>query len=174
MAARSRPRGGQLKDEFDEERSLWNQIRADARRIDQLMVCFLSCQHSHFPCKHFFIGLEFISTTLALNDYTMAPRDLTKELAITPSYKGGRLGYVPIDDKTQTTTTGIPTEKEEGLWRTIQRQAKAVDKSVVGRRQAVSNCTSSTLESRQYNHCAATHHFAAIPSLKIVSRTSMS
>ncbi|KAF2024612.1 hypothetical protein EK21DRAFT_78341 [Setomelanomma holmii] len=37
MAARSRPRGGQLKDEFDEERSLWNQIRADARRIDQLM-----------------------------------------------------------------------------------------------------------------------------------------
>lgn len=38
MAARSRPRGGQLKDEFDEERSLWNQIRSDARRIDQLMV----------------------------------------------------------------------------------------------------------------------------------------
>ncbi|KAL5119658.1 hypothetical protein ACEQ8H_002504 [Pleosporales sp. CAS-2024a] len=37
MAARSRPRGGQHKDEFDEERSLWNQIRADARRIDQLM-----------------------------------------------------------------------------------------------------------------------------------------
>lgn len=40
MAARSRPRGGQHKDEFDEERSLWNQIRADARRIDQLMVSF--------------------------------------------------------------------------------------------------------------------------------------
>ncbi|KAH7380400.1 SGF29 tudor-like domain-containing protein [Phaeosphaeria sp. MPI-PUGE-AT-0046c] len=38
MAARSRPRGGQHKDEFDEERSLWNQIRADARRIDQLMA----------------------------------------------------------------------------------------------------------------------------------------
>jgi hypothetical protein len=41
MAARSRPRGGQLKDEFDEERSLWNQIRADARRIDQLIVSLL-------------------------------------------------------------------------------------------------------------------------------------
>lgn len=38
MAVRSRPRGGQIKDEFDEERSLWNQIRADARRIDQLIV----------------------------------------------------------------------------------------------------------------------------------------
>jgi SAGA-associated factor 29 len=38
MAARSRPRGGQLKEEFDEERSLWNQIRSDARRIDQLMA----------------------------------------------------------------------------------------------------------------------------------------
>jgi hypothetical protein len=41
MAARSRPRGGQHKDEFDEERLLWNQIRADARRIDQLIVSIL-------------------------------------------------------------------------------------------------------------------------------------
>ncbi|PSN66113.1 hypothetical protein BS50DRAFT_677394 [Corynespora cassiicola Philippines] len=38
MAARSRPRAGQLKEEVDEERSLWNQIRAEARRIDQLMA----------------------------------------------------------------------------------------------------------------------------------------
>ncbi|KAJ4321931.1 hypothetical protein N0V94_002643 [Neodidymelliopsis sp. IMI 364377] len=38
MAARSRPRGGQIKDEFDEERSLWNQIRSDGRSIDQLMA----------------------------------------------------------------------------------------------------------------------------------------
>ena len=38
MAARSRPRAGQLKDEIDEERSLWNQIKADGRRFDQLMV----------------------------------------------------------------------------------------------------------------------------------------
>lgn len=38
MAARSRPRGGQIKDEYDEERSLWNQIKSDARHIDQLMV----------------------------------------------------------------------------------------------------------------------------------------
>jgi hypothetical protein len=48
MAARSRPRGGQLKDEFDEERSLWNQIRADARRIDQLMVSSL---HTFLPSR---------------------------------------------------------------------------------------------------------------------------
>lgn len=27
-----------MKDEFDEERSLWNQIKSDARHIDQLMV----------------------------------------------------------------------------------------------------------------------------------------
>ncbi|KAF2621798.1 hypothetical protein BU25DRAFT_415809 [Macroventuria anomochaeta] len=38
MAARSRPRGGQMKDEYDEERSLWNQIKSDARHIDQLMA----------------------------------------------------------------------------------------------------------------------------------------
>jgi SAGA-associated factor 29 len=38
MAARSRPRGGQIKDEFDEERSLWNQIKSDGRSIDQLMA----------------------------------------------------------------------------------------------------------------------------------------
>ncbi|KAL6703912.1 hypothetical protein ACN47E_008948 [Coniothyrium glycines] len=37
MAARSRPRGGQLKEEFDEERSIWNSIKADGRRVDQLM-----------------------------------------------------------------------------------------------------------------------------------------
>ncbi|CAO2651954.1 Nn.00g002370.m01.CDS01 [Neocucurbitaria sp. VM-36] len=37
MAARSRPRGGQLKDEFDEERSIWNSIKSDGKRVDQLM-----------------------------------------------------------------------------------------------------------------------------------------
>ncbi|KAH9867095.1 hypothetical protein IAQ61_007687 [Plenodomus lingam] len=37
MAARNRPRGGQLKEEFDEERSIWNSIKADGRRVDQLM-----------------------------------------------------------------------------------------------------------------------------------------
>ncbi|KAF2122716.1 SGF29 tudor-like domain-containing protein [Lophiotrema nucula] len=36
MAARSRPRA-QLKEEVDEERSIWSQIRADAKRVDQLM-----------------------------------------------------------------------------------------------------------------------------------------
>jgi hypothetical protein len=38
MAARSRPRAGQIKDEIDEERSLWNQIKSDGRKFDQLMV----------------------------------------------------------------------------------------------------------------------------------------
>ncbi|KAH9866113.1 hypothetical protein J1614_008677 [Plenodomus biglobosus] len=37
MAARNRPRGGQLKEEYDEERSIWNSIKADGRRVDQLM-----------------------------------------------------------------------------------------------------------------------------------------
>jgi hypothetical protein len=55
MAARSRPRGGHTKDEFDEERALWNQIRADARRIDQLMVSIayfvkLPNTHSTIAC----------------------------------------------------------------------------------------------------------------------------
>ncbi|KAF7674711.1 hypothetical protein GT037_007471 [Alternaria burnsii] len=36
MAARSRPRG-QLKEEFDEERVIWNSIKTDGRRVDQLM-----------------------------------------------------------------------------------------------------------------------------------------
>ncbi|KAF1972566.1 hypothetical protein BU23DRAFT_534885 [Bimuria novae-zelandiae CBS 107.79] len=38
MAARNRPRAGQLKDEIDEERHLWNQIRADGKRFDQHMA----------------------------------------------------------------------------------------------------------------------------------------
>ncbi|KAF1951175.1 hypothetical protein CC80DRAFT_481414 [Byssothecium circinans] len=38
MASRNRPRAGQLKDEIDEERSLWNQIKTDGRKFDQLMA----------------------------------------------------------------------------------------------------------------------------------------
>ncbi|KAJ4370237.1 hypothetical protein N0V86_008974 [Didymella sp. IMI 355093] len=38
MAARSRPRGGQMKDEYDEERSIWNGIKSEGRNIDQLMA----------------------------------------------------------------------------------------------------------------------------------------
>ncbi|KAH7385937.1 SGF29 tudor-like domain-containing protein [Pyrenochaeta sp. MPI-SDFR-AT-0127] len=37
MAARSRPRGGQLKEEIDEERAIWNSIKADGKRVDQLI-----------------------------------------------------------------------------------------------------------------------------------------
>jgi SAGA-associated factor 29 len=38
MAARSRPRAGQVKEEVDEERSIWNQLRSDAKRVDALVV----------------------------------------------------------------------------------------------------------------------------------------
>jgi SAGA-associated factor 29 len=38
MAARSRPRAGQIKDDYDEERTIWSQIRDDAKRVDMLMV----------------------------------------------------------------------------------------------------------------------------------------
>lgn len=38
MAARSRPRAGQIKEDFDEERSLWSQILEEAKRIDVLTV----------------------------------------------------------------------------------------------------------------------------------------
>ncbi|KAF2757618.1 hypothetical protein EJ05DRAFT_538780 [Pseudovirgaria hyperparasitica] len=38
MAARSRPRAGQAKDDADEERSLWNQVRENARKGDSLMA----------------------------------------------------------------------------------------------------------------------------------------
>ncbi|EKG20953.1 SAGA-associated factor 29 [Macrophomina phaseolina MS6] len=37
MTSRSRPRGAQLKDDADEERSIWNQLRADAKKVDQLV-----------------------------------------------------------------------------------------------------------------------------------------
>ncbi|KAF2199471.1 hypothetical protein GQ43DRAFT_420194 [Delitschia confertaspora ATCC 74209] len=37
MSARNRPRAGQLKEE-DEEKTLWTQIRADARKIDALIA----------------------------------------------------------------------------------------------------------------------------------------
>ncbi|OJD34265.1 saga complex component [Diplodia corticola] len=37
MMSRSRPRGAQLKDDADEERSIWNQLRADAKKVDALV-----------------------------------------------------------------------------------------------------------------------------------------
>ncbi|KAB2569389.1 SAGA-associated factor 29 [Lasiodiplodia theobromae] len=37
MTSRSRPRGAQLKDDADEERSIWNQLRADAKKVDALV-----------------------------------------------------------------------------------------------------------------------------------------
>ncbi|OMP87793.1 hypothetical protein BK809_0007883 [Diplodia seriata] len=37
MTSRSRPRGTQLKDDADEERSIWNQLRADAKKVDALV-----------------------------------------------------------------------------------------------------------------------------------------
>jgi len=40
MSIRSRPRAGQLKDEVDEERTLWASIQADAKKIDSLVVMF--------------------------------------------------------------------------------------------------------------------------------------
>ena len=42
MAARSRPRAGQIKDEMDVERSIWSQIREYARRVDSLVVSLIN------------------------------------------------------------------------------------------------------------------------------------
>lgn len=36
-----------MKDEYDEERSLWNQIKGDARHIDQLMVSNVVIHQHH-------------------------------------------------------------------------------------------------------------------------------
>ena len=46
MAARSRPRAGQQRDEIDEEQHLWNTIRADGKRFDQLMVSLFRLYHA--------------------------------------------------------------------------------------------------------------------------------
>lgn len=41
MSRNSRgPRAGQTKDDADEERSIWNQLRADAKKVDALLVSF--------------------------------------------------------------------------------------------------------------------------------------
>src|SRR5215469_9441782 len=41
MASRNRNRPGVVKEDADEERSLWNQIRSESKRIDSLVVSFL-------------------------------------------------------------------------------------------------------------------------------------
>lgn len=74
MAARSRPRGGQLKEEFDEERSIWNSIKADGRRVDQLMVrhiavfvvivgsslFYISFRNKVLPWRHLVQELDYL------------------------------------------------------------------------------------------------------------------
>lgn len=47
MAARNRPRAGQIKNDADEEMSIWNQLRSDAKRVDVLVVRI--CQLSMCP-----------------------------------------------------------------------------------------------------------------------------
>jgi hypothetical protein len=51
MAARNRNRPGLVKEDADEERSLWNQIRSESKRIDDLVVriIFIFCIGSLQP-----------------------------------------------------------------------------------------------------------------------------
>jgi len=52
MAARNRNRPGLVKEDADEERSLWNQIRSESKRIDDLIVRIIfvsvSARYSYF------------------------------------------------------------------------------------------------------------------------------
>jgi SAGA-associated factor 29 len=58
MASRNRNRQAPVKDDADEERSLWNQLVTDAKRVDGLIVCLPICCHvlSVAPLTHI---LEF-------------------------------------------------------------------------------------------------------------------
>jgi hypothetical protein len=99
-----------MKDEFDEERSLWNQIKSDARHIDQLMVSILlrtqprnSIHVSKQVCQRI-EGMErfgwFQNTACNRKIQWMAIRETPREL----------------------------TPGERGIWKQIQTAARKIDK----------------------------------------------
>jgi hypothetical protein len=67
----------------------------------------------------------------------MAPRDFTKEPANTPSYVGHDHAS-PDRRRTQTSdlNTPIAAAEEASIWVDIRKQAKHIDKLMVGRKEA--------------------------------------
>ena len=49
MAARSRPRNGQPREDANEERNIWNQVRNDAKRVDTLTVRVMGQRKALLP-----------------------------------------------------------------------------------------------------------------------------
>jgi hypothetical protein len=126
MAARSRPRGGQLKDEFDEERSLWNQIRADARRIDQLMASYISISNNVFFASSFF-SLWSISKQHPRYKYIMSPPpDLVKEIENSSGFQGSPASKTRRQSRR-------PKEEEIALWKQIREAGTKIDRMMVCR-----------------------------------------
>lgn len=92
MAARSRPRG-QLKEEFDEERVIWNSIKSDGRRVDQLMVWDFSIK----PSSALMFGVFCLCAQWAMQHATYATGGSRAHLqcaivACALTAGGGRLG----------------------------------------------------------------------------------
>ena len=113
MAARSRPRG-QLKEEFDEERVIWNSIKSDGRRVDQLMVRVFS--HPLHPQRY---HPTFVQTSLPFSIHIMSsiPQNLQdSEGRVEAAPRRGRRREPP---------------QHQATWDSIKDLAKRVDRSMV-------------------------------------------
>jgi hypothetical protein len=141
MAVRSRPRGGQIKDEFDEERSLWNQIRADARRIDQLIVSTSLILNISVLASIILLVSEQTTMVFYSKREFLPPDNILKELANSDGYVSHDLFAQEYRGRTRRSTTGPRnTTKSEGdeLWGRILQQANGCDCLLVS--ESYGNC----------------------------------
>lgn len=91
MAARSRPRG-QLKEEFDEERVIWNSIKSDGRRVDQLMVCDISIKAFSLTSSRLIHNAPYNTQAVHLLEAPLAMLDLRSYIASSSSDEKDRRG----------------------------------------------------------------------------------
>jgi hypothetical protein len=113
MAARSRPRGGQRTDEYDEERVIWNSIKQDGRRVDQLLVRYI---HFH---RHQSIVVQGFRQHQYLQDSTWT---IPPKLRDSEGYRGhDRLNYDQYRDD--------PEERK--IWNKIRKDGRRADALLV-------------------------------------------
>jgi hypothetical protein len=104
MAARSRPRGGQRTDEYDEERVIWNSIKQDGRRVDQLLVRYL-----HFHRHQFIViqGFRQLQYYLQYSSWTIYRQSCVtlKVIGVTTSSHPSMAGFAKTGGTIQTSGT---------------------------------------------------------------------
>jgi hypothetical protein len=161
MAVRSRPRGGQIKDEFDEERSLWNQIRADARRIDQLIVSISLILNISVFASIIVLVSEQTTMVFSSRRELLPPGNILKELAFSVGNVSHDLFAPEHQGRTSRSTTGsrdTAKSEEDEIWNRILQQPNDCDCLLVSESYKTCDFAAPRYRASPYT-CLFTHVF---------------